>query len=93
MLRLVADEKRDDLLARVSDVLRRSGIDDAEELIRRLELNLPPVLAMKADVRTDGVYQSEHMFATDATARLAAGFTVRAVRCNAVGRARIASIL
>ena len=32
---------RDEFLPRVADILRRSGVDDAEQIIRTLELNLP----------------------------------------------------
>lgn len=37
---------RDTYLARVSDLLRRSSVDDAEELVRLLETNLQPVLKL-----------------------------------------------
>lgn len=37
---------RDQLLARVSDVLRRSGVEDAEALIAELEVVLPPVVPL-----------------------------------------------
>src|SRR5687767_3432576 len=37
---------RDTYLARVSDLLRRSSVDDAEELVRLLEANVPPVLKL-----------------------------------------------
>lgn len=37
---------RDTYLARVSDLLRRSSVDDAEDLVRLLETNLPPVIKL-----------------------------------------------
>jgi len=44
---------RDTYLARVSDLLRRSGVDDAEELAQLLEVNLPAVLKLDrfSDIR------------------------------------------
>ena len=35
---------REEFLARVTDLLRRTAVEDAEELIRLLEVNLPPLL-------------------------------------------------
>lgn len=52
------ERKRDELLARVTDLLRRSGTDDAEELVRWLEHNLPATLRLSSGVRTDGIYQA-----------------------------------
>ena len=39
---------RDELLARVSDVLRRSGIEDAEALVSELEKRVPPEVDWKS---------------------------------------------